>query len=401
MNDNRDNVFIDLSDNDAYNDFYATVSVMFRIASFVLLFAFLIYVVFSAFSSQGAFTYENFEYIVRNFALTLDERRNDSADSIRYNPDTSRSYSMIGNMFAACGNSGISIFSPIGRLTCTDSLYFKNPIMVTSEKYALIYDHGNSDYVVYNSFSRVHSQALGKPIHGACMSQDGSFALITSSDEYTSAVEVYNDNFKLINRFNKSGYVVDVDMSGELILIATVNKSDDRDAFNLQIHVYDLSEAKTISSVSLQTLLPLDCKIATSGFFVVCSDQTIMYEFSSESFCAYSYEGSLLNGFELTKDQIVLILDTQESQSAYNVLALDSTGAALYDYVIESTVYDTVICGEVSCLLTEEGLNVLGTNINNIISIKGEIPLCKLVVNDDNAVYVCTNSSASLVEIIE
>ena len=102
---------------DAYNDFYASVSVLFRIASFIFLVAFLIFIVFSAFTSQEAFTYENLEFVVRNFALTLEENRDDSVYAIKYNPDSSRNFALIGNKFTVCGNSGISIYSSTGRLS--------------------------------------------------------------------------------------------------------------------------------------------------------------------------------------------------------------------------------------------------------------------------------------------
>ena len=134
---NDQNVLLNNIDdgNDAYNDFYASVSVLFRIASFIFLIAFLIFLVYSAVVSQEAFTYENLEFVVRNFALTLEENRDESVYAIKYNPDSSRSFALLGNKFALCGNSGISIFSSTGRLTCSDSFAFKNPIMVTSDKW--------------------------------------------------------------------------------------------------------------------------------------------------------------------------------------------------------------------------------------------------------------------------
>ena len=75
-----------------------------------------------------------------------------------------------------------SIFSSTGRLTCSDSFSFKNPVMKTSDKYALIYDSGNCGLVIYNTFTKVHSQTFDKPICGAAMSQSGFYALITSSE---------------------------------------------------------------------------------------------------------------------------------------------------------------------------------------------------------------------------
>ena len=68
--------------NDAYNDFYASVSVLFRVASFIFLIAFLIFIVYSAVGSQEAFTYENLEVKV----LTVKEKRIDMVEIIKTEP---------------------------------------------------------------------------------------------------------------------------------------------------------------------------------------------------------------------------------------------------------------------------------------------------------------------------
>lgn len=388
-------------DNDAYNDFYASVSVLFRIASFIFLVAFLIFIVYSAFGSQEAITYDNLEYLVRNFALTLDENRDDSVYAIRYNPDSSRSFALVGNKFALCGNSGIAIYSSTGRQTCSDSFAFKNPIMVTSDKYALIYDSGNFDLVIYNSFTKVHSQTLSKPIRGACMSQSGYYAVITSSNDYNSTVEVYDADFKLINRFNKNGYVVDVDMRDDRILITTVEGSDDYTSYDLQMLVYDIAEDKTVSSVELTASFPLSCKMSSSGFFLICKDEAIIYDISGEKSNVLSYNGSILADFDLTYDTAVILLDESRYDISFSLTALDGNAAVLYEYNIDFTVHDIELCGNTSCLLMDNQVLVLNAEIENIISVDGLTTDCQLLACDTKTLYLCTNTAAPLIDIAD
>ena len=127
-------------EDDAYNEFYDRISVIFRILSYLLFASFLLYIVLSAFNNAADFSYENFEYIIRNFALTLEETRDDSTYAIRYNPDASRSYSLFGNGLIVCGSSGVSSYSSTGRLTCSESHSYKDPQMVSSNKFVLVYD---------------------------------------------------------------------------------------------------------------------------------------------------------------------------------------------------------------------------------------------------------------------
>lgn len=400
MKNEYDNVSI-IDDGETYNDFYASVSVFFRIASFIFLIAFLLFIVYSAFGNQEVFSYESFDYLVRNFALTLDEKRNDTLYSIRYNPDSSRTFALIGNKFALCGNSGISIFSSTGRLICSDSFSFKNPVMLSSEKYALIYDSGSYNYVLYNSFTNVLSQSADKPIRGACMSQNGYFALITSSDEYNSTVEVYNENFKLINRFNKSGYVIDVDMLDDSILIATVDKSTTYGMYDLQLQLYNLTASETISTVNLESSLPFSCKISSAGFFIVCKNEAIIYNLNEDKSIVYPYSEAELFDFEISNDTLLLMLDTSGTDVGYELLRIDANSKALYNYSLDTKVYDIEICGSSTCVLTEGRILIFDSIVQKEIQVDGVRNDFKLLANSNNSVYMCTNSSAQVISITE
>lgn len=400
---NDQNVLLNNIDdgNDAYNDFYASVSVLFRIASFIFLISFLIFLVYSAIGSQEAFTYENLEFVVRNFALTLEEKRDESVYAIKYNPDSSRNFALLDNKFALSGNSGISIFSSTGRLTCSASFAFKNPIMVTSDKYALVYDSGNCDYVIYNSFSKVHSQSLDKPIRGACMAQNGYYAFITSSVEYNSTVEVYNDDFELVNRFNKTGYIVDVDMHNNQVLITTVEGSADNALYDIQILVYDLTDGKTISTVALNASFPLASKISSSGFFLVCKDETITYDIVTDNQNRYSYNGSIISDFELANDKAALLLEIPGYDISYDYVVIDEHSYVLYDYQVKSTVYDIEFCGDRSCLLTDSKILVFNSTTEKTIPLDVASTDNRLLAYSADAIYLCTSSSAPLIRIDE
>jgi hypothetical protein len=394
-------VILNIDTDKAYNDFYASVSILFRIASFILFIAFLVYIVYSAFGSQALFSYDGFDYLVRNFALTFDEKRSDTVYSIRYNPDASRSFALIDNKLALSGNSGISIFSETGRLLCTDSFSFKSPIMLSSDKYALVYDSGNNDYVIYNSFTRVHARSTDKPIRGASMSRDGSFAIITSSDEYNSTVEVYNQNFKLINRFNKSGYVVDVDIENGRVLISTVNNSAELGCYKLEVILYDLSTEQTVFSDELECSLPLSCKMTTDGFIAVCSNESILYNLRKDKFEIHSYEESYLSDFYISSELLVLILDRPGHELLYDILAINIENDVIYQYSFEQPVYDFVLMDNNTCILTEGGLRILSPESDSIILFDGAAKDCKLLVNNMRSLYLCSSTSAPLIDISE
>ena len=311
----------DFDRQESYNEFYSSISVLFRIASFIFLMAFLVMVVYVAFDSQTSFNSANLDYVFRNYTLILDEKRNDTVYSIKYNPDSSRTFALIGNGFALCGNSGVQLFSSTGRTTCTDSLKFKNPIMVSSDKYALIYDSGNYELAVYNAFSQVYRHTFDKPIRNVCMSSDGYFAVVTSSDEFNSIVELYNSDFKIINRFNKVGYVTDIDLADNCILIATAAVSEEFDKYSLQVQLYDFIADQTLNTSEFQTSLPLSCNISSVGYFVVCANETIICDAKNNDHIVYDYNEYTVSQFDVTSDQVVLLFDTPGFEIFYQIVS--------------------------------------------------------------------------------
>ena len=139
-----------------YNKFYDTVSAAYRVAEFAILAAFLFFVIYSAIANAGNVTYEKFDYIIRNFAVSLDEN-SDYTSSIFYSPDDNSSFSLFGGGIAVCTGSEVEIFSATGRKTCSERHGYVSPVLAASDKYVIVYEENGTEYSVYNTFSKVYS----------------------------------------------------------------------------------------------------------------------------------------------------------------------------------------------------------------------------------------------------
>ena len=390
------NVF---GEENSYNTFYDSVSVAFRMASFLIIAAFLLFIVTSAFSNAGEFSYENLEYIVRNFALTLDENKDDTVYSIRYNPDSSRTYSLFGKGLSVCGSSGISVYSSTGRQTCSENFNYKDPIMISSEKYALVYDNGGLNYSLYNTFTEVYSTELEYPVRGAAISDNGFYALITSSHEFQSTVEVYNDNFAIVNRFNKTGYVVDVDINDQAVLIATVNADDQIGAYSVEMLLCNIGETEPQAVSTVVCDLPLSCNITSDGYMLVCSNSAVFFDNKGKEIASYSYSDRDLSMFEFDGENLFLLFKVPGFNLSYNSVCINSKCEVLYKYQIGSTVFDIEICNAKAFILTDTSLVAIDAYGVSEIDFSGADHNCKLLTYNSNSVYVCTDTSAPLIKI--
>lgn len=385
-------------DENDYSDFYDHISVFYRILSFFFIILFLIYIVISSFKNAKEFNFENFDYIARNFALTLEELKDDSGYVIEYNIDANRDCALFGEGLAVCGESWLSIYSATGRLTCSETFKYKNPQIATSDKFVLIYDFSDFEYSLYNAFGKVYSEEIGEVIRGGAVSDSGYYALITSSEQYNTAVELYDDTFSLAYRFNKNQFVTDIDINDNYLLITSVSVSSEN-SYDMEIHVFDIIAQKVLFSTLARNNFPLECGIFAGGFAVIGDNYTSFYDFEGNIKGSFDYEGRAPIDLSLNDGNTVILLRSNSSDAECISVILDDSCSLRYEHLLSEKVHDVEVCGEWSYYLMNDRL--IYTNGNDLY----DIPLNdinegdKLLSLNDKSIYLCTVSKAPLFDL--
>ncbi len=398
ININMENTQATAQKNKAYNVFYGNISIFFRILSFALFVSFLIFIIASAFAGVEHFTYDNLEYIVRNFALKLDENKDASLSSINYNPDSNRSFAPFGKGLAVCGSSQLMIYSATGRLTCSEMLEYKDPVMSASDKFVLVYDNGNIGYTLYNSFTDVHSAYADYPIRGASVSDNGSHAIITSSDSYNSVVKVYNSKYQLVGAINRTGYISAVDINNTHVLVACAD-IDEENRFASKLIYSAIGENSIELEITIEESFPLFCAINEDGFTAVCDDAVYFYDINGKLKSSYIYNSALYD-FVSDDSGVLLLFKNSGFNTEYSAVSVDRSGSTPYEEKFTGTVNAIEFSNGFSYVLTADGVihcssredsfekHIAGTGVGTC-----------LISYGDRSLYVCKNTSAPLVSI--
>lgn len=381
-----------------YNTFYDSASVIFRFISFILFIALLFYIVSASFLAADRFSYANLEFITRNFALTLQENKDSARHPIRYNPDSYNQFGLFGDGLAVCGNSVISIYSATGRQTCSEFLQYRSPVMITSDKYVLIYDEGTGKYCIYNSFSKVYSGSVNQPIKAATISDNGNYAIISSSNEYTSTVEVYDNDFSLIRRYNKNGYVSAIDIANNEIIIATADTYLQDNSFEVEIlHSYLDADSPDFSLKAFAGI-PLCIKITDNGYCVVFSDSVICLDSNGNVRGKYEFEGKTLYDFVIGSSNVLVVFKSISMGVEYYLVCLDHYASAVYDNIVDDTVFDIALYESTSFVLTETSIECFDGYINDVIEVDASSYDCCLLMLDSGKIYYCSETTAILLD---
>lgn len=379
-----------------YNKFYDTVSAAYRVAEFALLAVFLFYVIYSAISNVGNITYEKFDYIIRNFAVSLDEN-SDYTSSIFYNPDDEAVFSLFGGGIVVCSDSEVEIFSATGRKTCAERHGYVSPRLAVSDKYVIAYEENGTEYSVYNTFSRVYSETLQYPIKGICVSDDGYYAIITRTDEYIGAVALYDSSFKMINRYLKNAHVVSVDISDGRVAVATLGV-DSSGGFVTEITTSLIGGTEVSSTVRYGGAFPLRAMFTDNGLMLVCEDRVVFFDQNATKVAEYSYPQGELAKLEISRGSVLAIIKGDAMKKENTALVIDSGGKQA-EHKTEGTVISATLYGNSGYVLTETGIYTLGESEHSFTETQGTLSGDEIIAYAPNRLYYCGTSSAKVIEI--
>lgn len=380
-----------------YCRYYYDVSTVYRVVEFLFLAAFFVYVIISAVNNADSIKYENLEYIVRNFAFELDENEFNSS-AIRYNPDESLKFTLFGKGLAVCGGSELDIYSATGRKTGSDRHSYASPIIDASDKYVIVCDNGGDEYSVYNMFSKVHTDKLDYPIRALSMSDDGHYAIITRTDDYPSAVYLYDSDFKLVNKYKKNGYILSVDIDNERVLICTLNVNDSGE-YVTETMLCMIGEDTASAVTSFTASFPLKSVLFDEGFGVICDDAVYYYNEGGFSLGTYKYKSDPLHGFDVSDNAVMLVFENDRINKVYTTVMLDETGKKLSEEQTTGVLISYEIFEKNAYLLTGDGIISINDTGVKTVEYKNAAPDSELLAYSKDKVYVCRSTTADVVSI--
>ena len=294
-----------------YNDYYLTVSVRFRTAKIVCVFALCIFILSSMLIFGESMTYENARYIMRDLGQILSEDSSEPAPQITFDVDGEMDYTVFRGSIVVCGVSGVDIFSPSGNIKLSDNTSFISPCAVASNKYCIVYSLGAYNLSVYNTVARVYDMKFDYPIYDVAVSDDGYIAVMTQSNEYKCVVYMYNSDFKLVGSYNKTNYpcAVEINDQTNTLYIATFGTKSGQ--YNTKIDSYSLNKEAPDYSVEIQGGLPYDIAPMTDGSIALLSANQL-YSISTDGGIrrAVQIDGEIAD-YHFTDTNITLLINNK------------------------------------------------------------------------------------------
>lgn len=374
-------------------DYYAKVASRYRIAKYLTVFLLVLLLLGGLIMGSGSITYANFVYLLRDLDVVFDAVGGDDADILHYSTVEDRQYVAYRDGLVLVNHDGVQIYNGGGKRTLEDDPDYSDPYAVASDRYLLAYDRIGGGYTLYNSLSAVYRDTLDYPIHGAAISDSGYYALITETREYTSAVLLYNKNCKLVNRYLKDKYIIDVAISDDGDRIAMVSVSSSGGDYLAEFQLCEPGKDSAIATLSIPGVFPMAVRFfSDNGFAVLCDTAIYFYNDDGELLKTIGFTDAVPERFALKGKYAALVYPANVMGTESLVCLFDSSGDSVCETVVEGSAQALAVTGDAAWVMTERLL--LRVEPDGRVSSVSHGGGAKALLAVEEDILICTPASA-------
>lgn len=322
----KDQITPEMPQNARYESISARLGIL-QVILYLSLFAF---VIVSFISNTELITYRNFYYFFKDLNTSFESIEMFGNVSVSYPTANEQSFVLYRKGLAVASNTSVTVFTETGRQTLSHSISYKNPVAKGTGKYLLVYELGGTQYSLYNSYTQIYSGKSDYPIQNAVVSDSGMYAIVSSSEEYTSVVSLFSSNFSLINRYNKTGYVIDLDIDEKGNQVAVLTSSAKNGLFHTELVLHQPGSAEKGTVISVGNSLALRCAYTASGGIGILCNNGFSFVKNAQNPVFYDFEDKEIVAADLGAHGMSVCLKETVADRDTELLAFDENGDLLY-----------------------------------------------------------------------
>ena len=256
--------------------YYKRLADRFSFARVVIYMILVVFVAVTVVSNHRLITYENLYYLAKDIgAATLTAQS--TADQISYPISSADAdFTLFRGGVAVAGSEVVTAMSASGRQTLSVNVAYAAPCVVASDKYCITFGRGERSFSVYNSFVQVYKEITDFPVYAAAAGDNGNFAIVTRSRDYTSEVILYDGNMNKLASYHLNGYVTGVSMNREGNRLGVVSAESKNGLWETKVTLIRIEKRITQSSATISGSLGSTCGFIAEDRFAVCMNDRLM-----------------------------------------------------------------------------------------------------------------------------
>ena len=315
----------------------------------------------------------------------------------------------------ACAETSLQLFSGTGSTLFQTQVSMENPAVGSNGKQAVVYDAGGHSLYVISKDKVAFPLELTEDqyILSATINEAGWVAVTTKEDGYKGVVNIYDANYELFGSIRLSSHylrnaIVTPDCSGlyalsttqslgnyesrllyysfdqyrpvdeaegteeELVLLPPTIPDPNKPITEQEEPIPEEttpSAEEPVSQVALGNSAVLSMTATDNCCWVLAEDALYIFLSSGELSQKYDFAGKYLKRASLNgTDFATLLLSQSATGNTGTLVTVDNEGTAIATKEFEEPIVDLTAAGRYLAILTPNGLQVFGKNLDEISS---------------------------------
>ncbi len=376
-----------------YNKYYMRVSSLYRAGKWVLLLIFTLYLIVMLLAYRDSITYENFLYLTRN--LQMPAMSEGSFASVVYEEQQNMSFAPFKGELVVAGTSGIYFYDSEGTLQLQDTTDCVHPVLLTGDKYLMMYDEGGISYSLYTTIGRVYRTDTANIIQCAAVNDQGIHAVATRSGESKYCVTLYDASFREIAQYYRDTYVTGLALQSGGDRLAILSIVADGSSLRGAVTLGRVGDAAT-TDVSLGDQIPLTASYMQNGTLAVVTDNAVQFFREDGTMkTSVSLSAMLLSCMSFSDTRVAVVCSENTLGTSNRLIIIDENGTVAGERTVSGRVVAVTACDGTVAAYIRGQQNVLALSQDGEITAEMSYSgnLLDLCVIDGRAVF-CFASGA-------
>lgn len=376
------------------NKYYSAISRRWRLAKFaslLLLIAFLLAVISFY---RSSLTVENLRYLVRYLDKSSPEYTGNYR-TIYFDSSNKQQLGVYKGELAVLGENSLTLYNMLGNSTLSYSVSCTTPMLLTSDKYMLVWSVGENSFTVSNAFSKLYSGSCDYAIYGAALSDSGMFAVVSNTMEYRGAVYIYDQNFNLVSRILKDKLVMQVCFNKAGTRAMVLSAYNENGSYVSELMAIDPYSDEPLWTVKLDgSLVCRGAFTSDGGFMVLCDDAMRFYSSSGKEITKYTFTGLVPLTYAFSDSYSVAVFNKNIVGDDNTVVVTDTQGVTIYSATHSGQILDIEVMDDAVYILFDSQVTRINLLTGETTDVGIESGGKSLLLKDSLSLMVCYTHKA-------
>lgn len=305
-----------------------------------------------------------------------------------------------GTYYYVLTDAKINVISNSGKLIYSYAHGYENPVLKTSKTRALLFNQGSTQAVIFTLDGIKSDLNCEKEIINAAISEDGTYAFITSADNYAAAVSVYKKNNKCVFEWFSSNDMINniaIAPNGKKIAVSTMSSAVGNYNSKISILNFKSADAEYTKEFPNNIIYDLDSK-TSRGFSVITENSHNFISWRGKVVREYKNE-YYADMFRSSPSNSVMVFNRESDKTDNRIEVYSKNGKLKEKLEFKGIITDIQVKGGSIYCLSDTNVYILDDDGKVLRTATCGFGAEKIVVIGQNTVAVITDNLISEIKL--